>query len=248
MPCGGTGSCGFAGAAASAPRGVPPSAAIPSSVLRCSRRVLLLMIPPVVGMIVRPRSAARFLFAILRRPPVASHRPRASPGEISRDLDWVTSQIYTPCLTIIPYPFASSISDSTLCERFPQSHLPELRLAGRGGRAASLRGTARSGSRRLVRPERATWGRCLGCVDPPADQRMCAVRAGHLGEHAGARGRLLSPRMESGGEQNAGHGRRQGVLAAGGDRRHNRRQRPRAREIPGRAMDAPPCERNAGRL
>ncbi len=46
IPCGGIGGWGFAGAWASAASGVPLMAAMPSSILRCSRRVTSFMLPP----------------------------------------------------------------------------------------------------------------------------------------------------------------------------------------------------------
>ncbi len=134
---------------------------------------------------------------------------------------------------------AISNSPPTPREHPQPSHLPELRVAGCRGRPADLRRAARRRPRCLVRPERAARRRRLGCVDPPADQGVRAVRADHLGEHAGARGGLLPARMEPRGEPHAGHGGRQGVPVAGGDRRHRRRQRPRAGEVPRGAVDAP---------
>ena len=126
--------------------------------------------------------------------------------------------------------------------------LPELCVAGRRSRTAHLRRTARRGPRGMVRPECAARRRRVGRVDPPADQGMCAVRAGRLGEHAGARGGLFPARVEPGSEPHAGHGRRQGVPAAGRHRCHAGREGARAREIPGGAMDAPARGRRAGGL
>jgi len=74
---------------------------------------------------------------------------------------------------------------------------------------------------------------------------MRVLRSGDLGQHAGPRGGPFSPGVETRRRSLALDGRRQGVPAARGHRRHDRRQRARAREIPGRAMDAPARGRGA---
>ena len=125
-----------------------------------------------------------------------------------------------------------------LGEQFPESGLPELRLAGRRCGATHLRratGRERGG---VVRPERAARRRRMGCVDPPANQGLCAVRAGHLGQYAVPQRRVLPVGMETCGRPLAPDGRRPGVPVTGGDRRDARRERTRAGEIPRRAVDA----------
>ena len=130
-------------------------------------------------------------------------------------------------------------ADPSVRERAIQGRLPELRLAGRGGRPARLRRATRRRPRGVVRPERAARRRRVGRLHPPADQGVRALRAGHLGEHPEPHGGLLPTRVAPGGTALAPHGEGPAVHRARRDRRHARRRRARARRVPRGAVVAP---------
>ncbi|MCK7473200.1 MAG: hypothetical protein MZV49_06110 [Rhodopseudomonas palustris] len=83
-----------------------------------------------------------------------------------------------------------------------------------------LRGAARRRARGLVRRERTSRRRRLGCVHPPADPGVRAVHPARFRQHRCAQRGLLPARMETRGRSLAPDGGRSHVPAAGGDRRH----------------------------
>ena len=147
-----------------------------------------------------------------------------------------------------PVRATPSIADSTSHEPPDQGHLPELRVAGRRSGAAHLRRAARRGPRGLVRPERAARRRRVGCVDPQADQGVRAVRAGHLGQHPGARRGLFPPRMESRRRAARWTWRTTRRSSCRSSSTPRRRQRARAGEVPRGAVDAAARGRGRRRL
>ena len=91
----------------------------------------------------------------------------------------------------------------------------------------------------MVRSERASRWRYLGCIDTPPDQGLLPVCADDLGEHAVTRGRILPPRVEARRRSHARYGWAPGLPTPGGHRWHVRFGSVGAREVSRGAVDAP---------